>query len=279
MIGVACIPPKLPTLLTVNVPPVSSSRVIERSRARLATSPTASPSWAIESVSALRITGTISPCSVSTAMPRFTTPLTRISCFSSSMLELSSGCRRRALQIATRTMGMKLSLRPRTVVYSRRFRSSAVTSASSVTVKWTAVRTDRSSALAMVLRMPRMGMRSTTPSLSTVGAGNGEATARSATTVGAPSKSWTSAAVTRPPRPVPGTWLMSMPSSLATRRTAGVASALEPATAACSGSRRRVSVSETDRVVSTRPTTVPASASSATTAGSESVGAAPPSVR
>jgi hypothetical protein len=166
---------------------------------------------------------------------------TRISPCSSSTLALSVGCWRRALFTATITKGSRLSLRPSSEAYSRRLESSAVTSASSTTVKCTVVCTERCSASAIFRRTPRNGMRCAMPSgeSATAGASTGSVIGASDGSVGCgarltgvvevaagvPEALRTSPAVMRPPRPEPLTSLRSTPISRASRRTAGVARA------------------------------------------------------
>ena len=152
--------------------------------------------------------------------------------------------------------------------------SSCVTSASSTAVKCTAVCTDFASASAIFRRTPRNGMRCETPSLSTGGRLIGAATARAANPFpaagvlpllaegAASAKDPTSVAVTRPPRPVPSTRLISIESSFAIRRTAGVASDLpcgvfvDVVVARCSSSLRANRLA-TFNVPCILPTTVP----------------------
>src|SRR5690349_9344427 len=71
MIGVSNSAPRLPVLVSVNVPPPSSSGAILLPRVRSARSAILRAIPAMLRSPASRITGTIRPLSVSTAMPRF----------------------------------------------------------------------------------------------------------------------------------------------------------------------------------------------------------------
>ena len=64
--------PKTPTLVIVNVPPTRSAGGVFPSRAVAVSSPSAAASCASDSVSALRILGTIRPRGVAAAMPSWT---------------------------------------------------------------------------------------------------------------------------------------------------------------------------------------------------------------
>ena len=70
MIGVSNSAPRLPVLVSVNVPPDSSSGLTCPARVRAARSAIFLASPAMLRSPALRMTGTIRPRSVSTAMPR-----------------------------------------------------------------------------------------------------------------------------------------------------------------------------------------------------------------
>ena len=129
-------------------------------------------------------------------------------------------------------------------------------------------------------RTPRKGIRSETPSPSTGGrsagiaidfGANPDALLDGAAVPDA--AACTSLAVTRPPRPVAATRLMSMPSSFAIRRTAGVASAFREALSTAAPARR-TKRSATASVPDIVPTTVPASSPSPLAAASAFAGAA-----
>ena len=144
------------------MPPSESSRAIVRSLHFAASVFTLCAICTGASALAFLMTGTISPASVSTAQPRLTFDLRMISPFASSTTAFRLGCFFSPRQIAVMMNGSIESFSPTTFEYSRRFASSAVTSASSTTVKWTAVCTLRESASAILRRTPRNGTRCAT---------------------------------------------------------------------------------------------------------------------
>ena len=104
MIGTLMIEPNGPGFVIVNVPPCTSSGTSFLERARVAMSLIARPRPTMFIVSAPFTTGTISPSSSATAMPRFT------KCFrtswSSRSSEFTSGKASSASHTARATKGM-----------------------------------------------------------------------------------------------------------------------------------------------------------------------------
>jgi hypothetical protein len=71
MMGIAPVPPSAPMFVIVNVPPRRSSSVALPSRTRRARSPSSRATASSGFLSTSRMTGTMSPRSVATAMPRW----------------------------------------------------------------------------------------------------------------------------------------------------------------------------------------------------------------
>ena len=157
-------------------------------------------------------------------------------------MEFIDGCFFSAFVTAVMTKGSMLSFLPINSLIAFRLRSICVTSASSITWKWAVVLMLCIIASAIFRRIPLNGIRSDTPSCGTLtlvasgavsfgGSRTGDdcsvaigasATGAAATCAGATCNS-ISEAVTRPPRPVGVTALISIFISRAIFRTAGVA--------------------------------------------------------
>ena len=154
MIAIAETPPTDPGLEIVNVPARRCSGVSLRERPRAARSAIFSPIAGVVSFSARRMTGTISPCSVSTAMPRLISPQ-RMSCVPSNVA-FRSGYSASAAHVARAMNDSAVSRRcpaaKRAALSSARARSTAVMSASASVVMWAAVWRERIMCSAITLR-------------------------------------------------------------------------------------------------------------------------------
>ncbi len=164
-------------------------------------------------------------------MPMSQCLLMTISPASSSSSALSFGWAWSAATTALTTKGRKVSLTPSApapaVIRSFR-RTSSVTSHCSTKVKWAAVRLESAIFSAIFLRTPRSGIRSSVPR-ETRGTARRSGSRPPPSWSPPPWKACRSCLVTRPPSPVPATRCRSSSSSLASARTAGVASARLPA--------------------------------------------------
>ena len=214
-IGVASRPPCVPVLVTVKVPPWSSSSLSRCSRAAAASRSISRAIANRPSAPASRRIGTVRPSSVFVATPRWWWCLSTTSCVSSSSELLSSGNCASVAGNVRMTYARYVSLTPAASALGLSFArcsTSAVKSHSATNVNCAAVESERRMASAILRRRPRSGTRVESDSAAVVVA----------------AAAFTSSALMRPFGPVPLTRSSATPSSLASARTAGVTSMRAP---------------------------------------------------
>ena len=216
-IGVPVSTPKTPMLVMVMVPFAMSAGVVRPSRAVAASCSIALANSRSDIWSASLMFGTIRPRGVAAATPKFTKLCTMIS--SSVQVELTVGLRRTAQIMALAIISSGVTLTPaKSVEALRRFTYSMVLVASTSTKMLTcgAVKADLTIALAIALRTPFTGIRSSR----SVGAAGVE---RFLKTLACWAPPRTSSRVTSPAIPVATTLLRSTPRSFASLRIGGFA--------------------------------------------------------